>query len=169
MQLLPSSQARPTSGVWKTPLTGSQPSIVQGFSSSTAGAVPDTQAPAPSRVSSPLQASPSAQAVPAAAGGWSSPVMGSHRSRVQGSESSTSIAAPGWQAPAASQASPVVQTSPSSQARPSWTACDTPVTASQVSTVQGSPSSVGSRVATPATLVLKPLASGSCRWLTATS
>src|SRR6185312_8384477 len=63
---LPSSQDVPfVTAVWVTPLDASHASAVQGFPSSSAGAVPGRQLP-PWHVSAPLQAFPSVHEVPSA-------------------------------------------------------------------------------------------------------
>src|SRR5437016_5604334 len=82
-QRLPSEQEVPTAtGVCLTPVAGSHESVVQGFPSSTAGAVPATQEPAPLHVSAPLHALLSEQEVPAATGTCLTPIAGSHESVV---------------------------------------------------------------------------------------
>src|SRR6187402_735873 len=69
LQRSASAQAVPEgSGIWATPVTGSQESAVQGLPSSTGGGVPGAQVPAPLQISLPLQALASLQLVPAETG-----------------------------------------------------------------------------------------------------
>ena len=110
MHALPSSQAFALL-VWPQPVTGSQLSVVHALPSSQLAAVP-AQAP-PAHVSPVVHASPSLHAF--ALFVWAHPVWGSQLSVVHGLLSLQSAAVPGRHAPNA-QASPVVQTFPSSHA-----------------------------------------------------
>src|SRR5947207_1174631 len=120
---------------WMQPLTGSQPSSVQGFPSSQVGAAPPTQAPS-WQVSLAVQVLPSSQG--AALFVWVQPLAGLQPSSVQALPSLQSGAGPPTQAPAR-QVSPVVQALPSSQGATLGTFAQTP--AVQLSSVHGLPSS----------------------------
>jgi hypothetical protein len=118
VQGFPSSTGR---GTCETPLPGLQESTVHGLPSSTAGADPGWQLPDPLQVSSPLQEFPSEQGVPAPTGGWlHDPAL--QTSFVQGF--------PSWQSAGAEQPE-----------QPAIGLCLTPLAGSQLSLVQGSPSS----------------------------
>jgi predicted membrane protein len=112
-QLTP-SPTKPTT----QPVAGLQLLVVQGLLSAHTSAVPAVQAPAALQVSAPLQRSPSEHAVPAAAGGATQPIAGSHASTVQGLLSLHARAAPAAHAPAPSQASAPLQALPSEHATP---------------------------------------------------
>src|SRR5690606_36602388 len=71
-----------------TAKSGAHESSVHGLASSTVGASPLSQLPAPSHVSAPLQASPSAHDVPAATGSLLTPATGSQLSVVHALPSS---------------------------------------------------------------------------------
>src|SRR4051812_17766154 len=86
------------SGMCATPVAESQASAVHALLSFTMGGVPERHVPAPLHVSSPLQRSPSAQAVPA---DW---------------------IVPGWQVPSPSQISRPLHALPSSHVVPAATA-----------------------------------------------
>ena len=108
-------------GVWLTPVVGSQLSAVHALPSSTTSGVPDWQLPAPSHVSSPLHRSPSAHAVPTGTGVWLTPVAGSQLSAVHGFPSSTTGGGPATHVPVALHVSSPLQRSPSGHAVPSGT------------------------------------------------
>jgi hypothetical protein len=120
-------------------LTGSQVSLVQALWSSQLRGVP-VQVPA-WQVSAPLQALPSLQVVPLGTGVCWQPWTGSQVSAVQGLPSSQLRGGPDVQVPAWQVSAPW-QTLPSLQVVPLVTGvCWQPWTGSQVSVVQGLPSS----------------------------
>ena len=137
VQALPSSQGAVLLVLLQPPL-GSHASVVQGLASSHGTALPPPQLPA-------AQVSPAVQALPSSQGllvpTLVQPVFGSQASAVQGLPSSHCGAAPPAQAPDL-QASFSVQALPSLQGKV-FAALVQPPLASQVSVVQGLPSSQG--------------------------
>ena len=146
-QLVPAAK-----GVWMSPPAGEQRSAVHGLPSSTVGATPAVQTPAPLQVSAPLQALPSLQLAPATSGVCTTPLAGRQESAVHGLPSSTVGGAPARQVPAALQVSAPLQALPSAQLAPAarrvWT---TPLAGKQESAVHGLPS------------LMTDAASGACR------
>jgi hypothetical protein len=143
LQAFPSEQDVP-GGTTRcvTPRIGSHESTVQGLPSSVTGAVPAPQLPELLHVSAPLHALPSEQLVPAVAGVWSTPKVGSQLSAVHGFPSSSDGGAPGLQTPEALQVSVPLQALLSAQEVPTVTGvCVTPWVGSQLSAVHGLPSS----------------------------
>jgi hypothetical protein len=103
-----------------------------------------TQVPSPLQLSPKVQALASSHADPAATGSCLIPVTGSHESTVQGFPSSTGTGAPGWHDPAPSHIPRLWHGSPSEHDVPAAAGtCETPKRGSQLSTVQGFPSSTG--------------------------
>jgi hypothetical protein len=114
LQAFPSEHEAPAEvGACATPVEGSHESTVQGFPSSTTGATPDWHAPVALQTSLPLQALPSEQPVPAAAGVCVTPPLALQASTVHGFPSSTVGATPAWQAPVPLHVSPPLQAFPS--------------------------------------------------------
>jgi len=100
------------------------------------------QAPTALQLSSPLQALPSAQLVPAGMGACVTPVVGLQASSVQGFSSLIVGGVPALQEPLPSHVSVPLQRSPSPQLVPSATGSfETPVTGSHASIVHGFESS----------------------------
>ena len=84
LQALPSEQALPAgSGACLTPVAGSQLSVVHRLPSSTGGAVPPEQTPAPLQTSTTLHALSSEQDVPEETLAWLQVSLALHVSRVQ--------------------------------------------------------------------------------------
>lgn len=103
-----------------------------------------THEPLLSQASPYVQALPSLQRVPGAAGTCETPVTGSQESAVHGYPSSITKGVPGRQVPPPSHSSRPLQTFPSEQDVPAETGrWRTPVTGSQLSAVHGLPSSMG--------------------------
>lgn len=124
------------------PLAGLHESVVQTFPSSQLRGGPPTQAPA-EHASAVVHALPSSQVVPFGTGTWTTPRVGEHESAVQALPSSMTSGVPAAQMPAPSQVSLPLQTLPSEQDVPAATAtCIGPVAGSQLSAVQGFPSSM---------------------------
>src|SRR5512134_1502864 len=130
-------------GTWDTPPIGSQLSTVQATLSSTTSGIPAWQPRAGSHVSAPLQTSLSLHRL--AVGTWDTPLIGSQLSTVQAIPSSVRSGVPAWQPRTGSQVSAPLQTSLSLH-RLAVGAWVTPLTGSQLSTVQATPSSTTSGI-----------------------
>lgn len=123
-------------GTCATPAAESHESAVQGLPSSTLAGAPGVHTP-DWHVSAPLHWLSSGQAVPFAAGPWTTPDEGSHESAVHGLPSSTGSGVPGVHVPDW-QVSVPLQTLPSVQFVPfETTTWVTPVTGLQESAVHG--------------------------------
>ena len=116
--------------------------MVHEFPSSNTGGVPGVQAPLALQASLPLQTLPSAQDVPVETGVCVTPLTESQASVVHGLPSSVVSGVPGIQEPDPLHVSAPLQILASAQDVPASTAlCVTPLTESQLSEVQGLPSS----------------------------
>ena len=134
-------------GLWATPVTGSQLSAVHALPSSTMGGVPALQLPAPLQISLPLQAFASLQLVPAETGTCATPLAALQLSAVHGFASSTTGGVPGWHIPLALHSSVPSQALPFAQDVPAATGTwATPAAGVQLSAVHGLPSSIGGAV-----------------------
>ena len=144
LQTVPSSQAdNGGNGVCATPEIGSQVSAVHAFPSFVSGGGPARQTPAPSHASRPSHTVVLSHAVPKLRGVCRTlPSAKSQVSSVQGLPSSSIGGAPLWQDPVGVQTSPPLHAMPSEHAVPGGSGeWKTPDVGSQVSAVQGFPSS----------------------------
>jgi len=150
LQTFPSEQDVPaTAGECVTPCTGSQESTVHALPSSRTSGVPTLHTPPPSQSSMPLHTFPSEHDAPADAGTWRTPAMGSHVSVVHALPSSTTRGVPALHTPAPSHVSRPLQMFPSEHdVPPAAGAWRIPLTGSQLSTVQGFPSSTETEACT---------------------
>lgn len=124
------------------PVAGSQASVVHGFPSSMVGGVPGAQVAPALQVSLPLHALPSEHEVPMATGVCVMPTDESQPSVVHGLPSSIVGGVPAIQNPEPLQVSVPLQILASAQEVPAATGlCVTPLAGSQLSAVQGLPSS----------------------------
>ena len=121
---------------WSTPLTLSQTSLVQALPSSRG--ILSWLRPSAGSHASVVHASPSSTGRGRC---FTWPVVGSHESRVHSLPSSTTLASDAWQSPSASQVGWPVHASPEPHAAPAALGLLLHLVLSQVSSVQGSPSS----------------------------